>query len=215
MPSPAKIKVLVTGFGPFPGMYSNPSSSLMSWIEQRSNQLTPEVQLETVIIPTCWSEVDRFTSRTLADIDPDIALHFGVHSCSKIIRIEQLARNCTSTQADAMGKTATRTCVVGGAPQILKSTLSTKKLVTKLVKRKLPAQCSSNAGRYLCNALLFASLNQEKLRSTPRQTGFIHIPPLNAQGIKQVTLFKTAELIIAHCISRHTYQTLLRAGTIS
>lgn len=215
MPSPAKIKILVTGFGPFPGMYSNPSSDLMSWIEQRGTGLTPGVQLETAVIPTCWSEIERFTSGILADIDPDIALHFGVHSRSKVIRIEQLARNCTSTQADAGGKTATRPCVVGGAPQILNSTLGTMKLVRKLRKRKLPAQCSSNAGRYLCNALLFASLNQGKLRSTPRQTGFIHIPPLNAQGMNQEILLKTTELIIAHCISRHTYQTLLRAGTIS
>lgn len=187
----------------------------MSWIERCGTRRIPGVQLETVIISTCWSEIERFTSGTLADIDPDISLHFGVDSRSRTMRIEQLARNCTSTQADARGNSATRPCVVEGAPQFLKSTLATKKLVTILRKRKLPVQCSSDAGRYLCNALLFSSLSQGKFRSTPRQTGFIHIPPLNTQGINQEIIFKTAELIIAHCISRHTYQTLVRAGTIS
>ena len=212
MPTPGKIKVLVTGFGPFPGMHSNPSGDLLDPIEQRHIRLCPKIQLKTALIPTSWAAVEQFSSGTLAEFDPDIALHFGVHSRAASLRVEKLARNCTSTQADAAGETAPRHCVIDGAPQTLKSTLDTERLVTELRARNLPAQSSMNAGRYICNALLFASLHHAEKRPSQRQTGFIHIPPLNARGLDSMTLLKGAEVIISHCVGAHIHRTLTKAG---
>jgi pyroglutamyl-peptidase len=211
MPVLKKIKVLVTGFGPFPGMRSNPSGDLLRWIEERHIRLSRNIQLETATIPTRWNEVEHFTSGMLSEFDPDIALHFGVHSRATILRVEKLARNCSSTQADAAGEIATHHCVIDGAPQTLKSTLDTDKLVTELRARGLPAQSSTNAGRYICNALLFASLHQAEKRPLKRETGFIHIPQINAHGMDRNLVLKGAEVIISHCVRTHIHQTLMRA----
>jgi len=212
MPTQEKIKLLVTGFGPFPGMHSNPSADLLDPIEQRHIRLCPKVQLKTALIPTSWAAVEQFSSGTLAEFDPDIALHFGVHSQTESLRVEKLARNCTNTHADAVGESAPRHCVIDGAPQSLKSTLDTQRLVTELRARNMPAQSSMTAGRYICNALLFASLHHAEKRPLQRQTGFIHIPPLNGRGMDSMTLLKSAEIIISHCVGVHIHQALTKTG---
>jgi pyroglutamyl-peptidase len=207
------IKVLVTGFGPFPGVHSNPSSDLLDQIENRKARSGSRVKLKTVLIPTRWDAVEKFTTETLAEFNPDIALHFGVHSRAKRLHVESRARNCTCTHADASGKIAACHCVVDGAPRTLKSTLETQKLVSRLNACGLPAQSSTNAGRYLCNALLFASLYQAGGTISQRQTGFIHIPPSPAQAMKNNAVLKCAELILSHCVARHIRQTLLNEAS--
>ena len=213
MPALKKIKVLITGFGPFPGMHLNPSEKLLRWIEKRHIPRSHDIQLKTIVIPTTWSAVEQFSSQTLAKLDPDIALHFGVHSRAAGLCIETLARNCTCTQADAMGRVSPRHCVKDHAPQTLKSTIGTAKLITELRARGLPVHNSTNAGRYLCNALLFASLYQSRKRTSPRQTGFIHVPPLNVRGMNKNALLKAAVITISHCVSCHTRKTLMREVT--
>jgi pyroglutamyl-peptidase len=103
--------------------------------------------------------------------------------------------------------------VKGNAPQTLKSTIETQKLITKLRARGLPAQSSTNAGRYLCNALLFASLYQGRKRALHRQTGFIHIPRLNTHGINKDALLKAVKISLNHCVSQHIHKMLMREET--
>ena len=213
MPSHKSIKVLITGFGPFPGQHSNPSEKLLRWLEVQNIQLGQRVQLRTELIPTRWTAVEKFASGCLAEFDPDIALHFGVHSRNSGLCVEKLARNCTCTHADASGEPAPRQCVKVNAPQTLKSTIEPQKLVTKLQTRGLPAQSSTNAGRYLCNALLFASLYQGRKRALQRQTGFIHIPRLNAHGITKDALLKAVKITLKHCVSQHIHKTRMREET--
>ncbi len=209
MPPRENIKVLVTGFGAFPGVRSNPSGELLDRLKNRPIRLNSRVKLRTALIPTRWDEVEKFTDGTLAEFDPDIALHFGVHSRIKGLRIEKLAHNCTCTQADASGKTAPRHRVVDPAPRALKSTLETQRLLTQLHARGVPAQSSTNAGRYLCNALLFASLYQAGGRASLRQTGFIHIPPFTARAMEKNATLHGVEIILGYCVARYIHQTLL------
>ncbi len=213
MPAAEKIKILITGFGPFPGQHSNPSEKLLGWIEQQHIRPGLKVQLTTELVPTSWSAVEQFASGRLAEIDPDIALHFGVHSRAAGICVETVARNCTCTHADASGEAAPRHCIQENAPQTLNSTIDTQILVTKLRRRGLPARSSANAGRYLCNALLFASLYQSRKRASPRQTGFIHIPPLNANGVSKDALLHAVKIAIDRCVSRHIHKALVREET--
>ena len=211
MPALERIKVLVTGFGRFPGQHSNPSETLLRWIEERHIRPSPNVRLKTELVPTRWSAVNQFATGCLAEFDPDIALHFGVHSRAIGLSVEKLARNCTCTHSDASGEAAPPHCVKGNAPQTLKSTIETQKLVAQLRARGLPAQISTNAGRYLCNALLFASLYQSRNRVSPRQTGFIHIPPLNANGMDRSALSKAVQIALSHCVGRHIHKKLVRS----
>lgn len=203
MDNPGAIIVLVTGFGPFPGVQSNPSGALIELIRRGQYRTPSGINLETAIIPTSWDAVQDFVDRELTDINPDIALHFGVSSRAKGFQIEQLARNTASTMADYDGKTFTGSCLVHSAPPTLRSSYDAPALVQQLQQRGLPAQTSRNAGRYLCNMLLFMSLLRARTSGNPGQCGFIHIPPLTRGIIGMSELVLGLDVIIRHCVQRH------------
>jgi pyroglutamyl-peptidase len=188
----------------------------MGWIDARRERFAADVELRTAIIPTSWEAAVQFAHGTLANFDPDIALLFGIHHQASGFRIEKRARNFTGTQADNDGKRRSNSRLAANAPHILHATLNADKLATCLLLRNLPAATSTDAGGYLCNALLFLSLNQGVSRPRIRQTGFIHIPPLATPlrakfgRFDKNTLIAGTEAIIDHCVGTHRY--LARTG---
>jgi len=215
MPDPTPIRILVTGFGAFPGVMSNPSEALLGWIGERLGRLPGDVTLKTAFIPATWEAAERFTSQLLANFDPDIALHFGLHRRAAGFRIETLARNCACTQADADSKRYRPGQMMPGAPRMLRATLNADKLTARLRAHGAPAAPSLDAGRYVCNMLFYLSLHQSLNSNRPRQTSFIHIPPLQAPQSHRKTdkamifsksmLLAGADVIIAHCIDAHRH----------
>jgi pyroglutamyl-peptidase len=200
------VKVLVTGFGPFPGVPVNPSGLLMEWLKDSHARTCRHLELKVAIVPTSWDAVDRFVSGPLAEFDPDIALHFGVSSRARGFQLEQTARNSASRSADCEGKIFGRPCIIRGAPERRRSTFDARQLARKLQARGLSASVSRDAGRYLCNMLLYHSLQQAHGRSHTRQTGFVHIPPLapcNRLGSpprNNRALLAGFDIILNHCI---------------
>ena len=62
-----------------------------------------------------------------------------------------------------------------GGPDVMPASLPVSYIVARLRRRGIRAFASRDAGGYLCNATLYASL--ERARSVPsRRVGFIHIP---------------------------------------
>jgi len=205
------IRVLVTGFGPFPGVRTNPSGQFLNLIETRFTPVSGNVDLRTELLPTSWMAAEEFANGCLADFDPHVALHFGVHRRAGGFRIETRAQNRACTQPDVDGKSFGSTELVKNAPTVLRSNIPAEKLVQSLQSRGLPAQPSRDAGRYLCNMLFYLSLSRET--SSPRQIGFIHIPPLASPAANRYrrnqplfdmkTLLDGAELIVNQCIVAH------------
>lgn len=212
MARPPRIRLLVTGFGPFPGMPVNPSGQLLDWLRERPYRFGHDVELRTALVPTVWTVAEAFVSGSLAGYDPDIAIHFGVHRRAAGFRIEKFARNCAGTHADANGQRFGQPSLLPGARQTLRATLDCEKILTLLKARRLPAATSISAGRYLCNMLFYLSLKQGDQRNKPRQAGFIHIPPLltsartGSRPFDSEMLVSGAEIIVEHCISVHRRQ---------
>lgn len=199
------MKILVTGFGPFPGVHENPSEDLVRQLGLGRPTLPPEITLQTAVIPTSWAEVERFVAEDLAAFDPDIALHLGVASRARGFRIEHLAHNTANTAADCEGKRFTRSRLANETPSKLRATIDAKKVVQQLRQRGLVACISRDAGRYMCNMLLFLSLAQSEGRKPPRETGFVHIPllkgrPHHAGDLDMAGLLMGTQIILNHCI---------------
>ncbi|MEE9547178.1 MAG: hypothetical protein V3V65_06745, partial [Hyphomicrobium sp.] len=55
-------------------------------------------------------------------------------------------------------------------------TLPAEYILARLSKLKLPCRASINAGDYLCNALLYHSLNIARDMPQPLVAGFVHVP---------------------------------------
>ncbi len=207
------IRVLITGFGPFPGVRTNPSGKFLNLFEARFSPVARNVELRTELLPTSWMTAEQFVTGGLADFDPHIALHFGVHRHADGFRIETRARNRACAQADVDGKVFGKSELVKNAPTVLRSNVGAEKLVQSLQSRGLPARPSQDAGRYLCNMLFYLSLSQSRETGSPRQIGFIHIPPLASPApnrrrrtqpvFDMKTLLDGAELIVNQCVVAH------------
>lgn len=207
------IRILLTGFGPFPGVRTNPSGAFLKHFATGFSPVSRNVTLRVEMLATSWTGVEAFVAGALADYNPHIALHFGIHGRADGFRIETRARNRAGPHADVDGKQFGKNRLVADAPPLLHATLPAHKLVHSLRSRGLPANPSHDAGRYLCNMLLYLSLKQAGETTGPRQTGFIHIPQIADAGRRKsgkkdarfdmVTLLEGAEIIANRCIVAH------------
>src|ERR1044071_7316198 len=95
-------RVLITGFGPFPGVPENPSGWLAEALTERWLSAEPHRHIRARILPTEW-EATALMPRLCETLQPDVMLHFGVCAQAKGFRIEHSAHNRVAARADARG----------------------------------------------------------------------------------------------------------------
>ena len=176
----ARPRILVTGFGPFPDTPFNASQALVEDLRGDKADSDQKAEIFTAILPTNWRQAPVRTVSLIGDIKPDVVLHLGVSSRANGLEIETRAFNVTCCAPDCTGSYPPGHYVRRGGPPILKTMLPAKRLLLKLRLAGVPASLSPDAGRYLCNAVLYESLFQAKRMPNAPFTGFIHIPALSA-----------------------------------
>lgn len=169
---------MVTGFGPFPGVPFNASTTLVQELAAKPIRCVPRAQISTAILPTDWRMAAAEARRLIAALRPDAVLHFGVSRRCTGFEIEMQARNLALPYLDVSGRPPLGRTVRRGAPPVLGATLPAPMLVHRLRLAGLPALMSRDAGRYLCNALLYETLLVRQELKTAPLAGFVHIPSL-------------------------------------
>src|SRR3984957_12748336 len=91
-----KLRVLVTGFGPFPGAPFNPTQPLVARLLRLRRPAFGDVELIGHIFPVTYRAVDRELPELLAKYRPDALLMFGLASRTRYVRIETRARNAVT-----------------------------------------------------------------------------------------------------------------------
>jgi pyroglutamyl-peptidase len=165
-------KILVTGFGPFPGAPNNPSAAIALSLA-RSQRAAHFARVRAAIIPTVYAEIADFP-RLIAKEKPDAVLMFGLANKTPWLRIETWGRNRASLfHADAArGKSAQ--ILVPGAASVLPVRAPVRRLLQAARSAGVNVRLSNDAGGYLCNAAIFHALV-----STPGKkplVAFVHIP---------------------------------------
>jgi len=182
--SVTRLSVLLTGFGPFPGVARNASADLAGELACLARRRHPQVQFVEHILPVDWNEAPLALSRLLLSHRPSIALHFGVSARATGFVLETLARNITTNVPDESGRVAASSILIAGDRPQRTTTLPVRRILRSLVDAGYPAQLSQDPGRYLCNAVMFHSL-RHAVRAMPRtRAGFIHIPVTLHPGAK-------------------------------
>lgn len=163
--------LLVTGFGPFPGMPRNPSAALAKRIGALARPRLGGTPVRVLILHTAYAALPAMLDPALAEA-PAAILMFGVAGRARRVRVEALARNRTSRLfPDASGRIAARLTLEPDGPAARQSPVAPEAL-TILRRAGIPAIPSRDAGRYLCNAAYFRAL-----RAGPPAL-FVHIPPV-------------------------------------
>jgi pyroglutamyl-peptidase len=169
-------RVLVTGFGSFPGSRKNPTALLVHALGRHRARLARlGVELETAVLPVNYAEVARKLEELDETLKPDAILHFGLAARRKFFSIESRALNRLSLlHCDASGARASRRAIISGAPHAAKSTFPYRHIEAAFRREGLRGRLSIEAGDYVCNETLYLSL----ARSRARAIGFIHVPRL-------------------------------------
>lgn len=171
----ARTTVLITGFGPFPGVPVNATIRLLPELARAAAKQFPDVHFAMEVLPTEWTAGPRRLERLLAEVQPDLALHFGVSSRARGFEVESRAQNVCTAQPDASGMLPAGLAVRDGGAGHLAASLPVQHIVTRLRRRGIAAFVSRDAGAYLCNAALYHSLSCAR-EAPGRRVGFVHIP---------------------------------------
>jgi pyroglutamyl-peptidase len=170
--------VLLTGFGPFPGMPVNPSQLVVERLAEIWN--APSIELKTVVLPTEYGRSAEAIKALLQEWRPKACICLGV-APTPGLRLECVARNAiTSTTADATGQVPIGE-IYPDAPALYQSTLPLGSLRLALAQLGLPVRLSFDAGGYVCNHTFYTARHQTAALELNCACGFVHIPlPDNA-----------------------------------
>jgi pyroglutamyl-peptidase len=180
--------ILLTGFGPFPGIPVNASGLLVPVFGRAARKRFPDLSIKTLVLPTEWQRGPARVAAAIERIKPDVAIHFGVSPKAHGFVVERRGVNTCMATADGAGELPVVPHLDADGPGRLAVTLPVEAIIAGLRRAGLPAVPSDDAGTYLCNAVLYRSLGRAESATTEKSmiAGFIHIPAgLAGAGVGQ------------------------------
>src|SRR5216684_1933309 len=180
-----KLRILVTGFGVFPGAPFNPTQPLVKRLLRLRRPALSDIELTGHIFPVTYKAVDRELPQLLTKHRPQALLMFGLASRTSYVRIETRARNAvTMLWPDADHTRARKGSIAGGADALMFGPHAAK-LLRAADGTGVDARASRDAGSYLCNYLSWRAIEATSGDAGPRLAAFVHVPPLKRDGTSQ------------------------------
>jgi pyroglutamyl-peptidase len=176
------LRILLTGFGPFPAAPYNPTIPLVQRLTALRRPALDDVELLSHIFHVTYRTVDRELPELIARLRPHAMLMFGLAARTAHLRIETRARNAVSTTfPDADRTIARKGSIISGAHP-LPFGPHTARLLGAARATGIDARPSRDAGSYLCNYLSWRAIEATQAENGPRLAAFIHIPLLPRPG---------------------------------
>lgn len=169
------MRVLITGFGPFPGAPFNPSAHLVQALLRRRRPALDGIEIGAHVFATSYASVDRDLPKLLAQ-QPDVVLLFGLAGRRRHLCIETRAQNAaTLLFPDVDGRKPDLDIIASGAPAALHGNAPFMRQLSA-ARGRFPSRLSRDAGRYLCNYAFWQALRRTENGRPLVQ--FVHVPPL-------------------------------------
>ncbi len=175
------IRIAVTGFGPFPGVPFNVSGALVQYLAEAAPR---RAQVFAAVLPVEWRRAAAEARRLIEAARPHAIVHFGVSAGARGFLIEKRAVNQTSARADQANAQPMDNRVRRGAAPVLEAPIPAERVAQRLRLSGIAAGVSSDAGRYLCNAVFYETLTHVRRMKHPPLAGFVHIPALTAEQVE-------------------------------
>lgn len=194
-------RILVTGFGPFPGAPENPTDWLVSRLAEEPPAGEGIGAFHAEVLEVEYDRVGPRLAGLGAQHAPDIAVHFGLAAEAAGFRLERVARNShAGARADNAGRLPPSERICAG-PDTLASTLPLDAIAQELIDAGLPVEFSDDAGGYLCNTVFVLSRFHAVEGLKPSMSGFVHVPRFGtgAGHLAPADLEAGARIVIAAC----------------
>jgi pyroglutamyl-peptidase len=175
------LRLLLTGFGPFPGAPYNPTQPLVARLAGLRRPAFDDVALTSHVFPVTYAAVDRQLPELLARIKPDALLMFGLAARTPYLRVETRARNAVTMLWPDAANTRARKGSIASEADAMTFGPHTARLLRAARATGIDARPSRDAGAYLCNYLSWRAIEQVKAGGGPSLAAFVHIP-LPARG---------------------------------
>ena len=190
------MRILVTGFGPFPGAPFNPTMKLVERLTTLRRPAFDDVELFSHIFHVTYATVDRELPQLLKKHRPDALLSFGLADRTSYLRIETRARNAITTIVPDADGTRMRKGSIAENADAMTFGPHTAKLLRAARATGIEARASRDAGAYLCNYLSWRAIEATQKDRGPHLAAFVHVPLLARGGGARVPGGITLEALV-------------------
>jgi len=174
----APLRILITGFGPFPGAPFNPTMALVERLLRLRRPALDDVALTGHIFHVTYQTVDRELPALLAQHKPDALLMFGLAGRTSYLRIETRARNAVTTLWPDADRARARKGSIAPDADAMMFGPHTSRLLRAARLTGIDARASRDAGSYLCNYLSWRAIEAVRAKDGPALAAFVHVPPV-------------------------------------
>ena len=169
------MKLLLTAFEPFGGEEKNASLEAF--------RLVPEeiagAKIVRRVLPVVFGEAERAIREAVREEAPDAVLCLGQAAGRAALTPERAAVNLADARIpDNAGRQPTGEPLIPGGAEKLFASLPVEAMCEEIREAGLPAELSDSAGSFVCNAVLYALLDELSRRPGARG-GFLHLPALS------------------------------------
>src|SRR3954470_3976812 len=176
-----KLRILISGLGPFPGAPFNPTQPLVARLSRLRRPAFDDVELSADMFPVTYKGGDRDLPELLAARRPQALLMFGLAGRTQHLRVETRARNAVTTLwPDADHTRARKRSIDQGRAAIMFGP-HTARLLRAALSTGIDARSSRDAGSYLCNYLSWRAIEAAADNNALGAAAFVHVP-LIARG---------------------------------
>jgi pyroglutamyl-peptidase len=169
------MRTLVTGFGAFGTVASNPSARIVARLEQAG---AAGHALSTRVLPVSYERSAREIDALLRAGTFDAAVMLGVARSAQGLRVERVARLRMRVQKpDVDGQAPPVVEGNGSEREVLATTFPVEAVVARLLGSGFEARVSEDAGDYVCNHAYYAALRTIQEAGLSTRCLFLHVPP--------------------------------------
>ena len=212
--------VLLTGFDAFGGERVNPSWRAVRALD--GERIARHV-VRTARLRCDFATAPAQLARAIAKHDPALVLCVGQAGGRAAVSLERVAINVVDARIpDNAGAQPVDEPVVAGAPAAHFASLPLKAMLAALRDAGIPAEVSSSAGTFVCNAVFFHLAEALAARAGAVRGGFVHVPWLteqaarhaNAPGMSLETMVAALRLCVKVALTTKV-DAKLAAGSVS
>lgn len=171
------MKILLTGFEAFGNSSTNPSADVLALIKRYN--------VVTKILPVSYEQSPKILEDEIRNTRPDVVICLGYAALRKWITPELCAINYRYAPIpDNDGNVQKGTAIDENGQEAFFTTLPIHSITEHLLRNGYPAHISVSAGSYICNAVYYSLLkNQKKYIYNGL---FVHVPSTNILTLNQL-----------------------------
>ena len=175
--------LLLTYFGPFPGVPVNPTVALAEGAVRALNTARPDLRVVARELPVSYDGSSTALRTALQEVQPDALISLGVAVGRDVVSLEQVAINLDS--AGIEDNDGDRRCdepIVPDGREAYFSSLPVRASFERLHAAGEPVEISYTAGTYVCNHVFYEGQRISRELGLSIPAGFVHVPAICADG---------------------------------